>query len=104
MKDKNRILIGCIIYYAVSMGMVGMANASYSLLPGTFHVSVSALGFITILCPLVFMISSALFSWADQLIGLKGMCFLGSAVVLGMGISIGSLRNTAAILLMYILQ
>ncbi|MCR4752231.1 MAG: MFS transporter [Eubacterium sp.] len=104
MKDKNRILIGCIIYYAVSMGMVGMANASYGLLPGTFHVSVSALGFITMICPLVFMTSSALFAWADRLIGLKGMCFLGVGVVLGMGVSIGLLKSMAAILLMYILQ
>ena len=104
MKERNRILVGCIIYYAVSMGMVGMANASYGLLPDTFHVSVSTLGFITMMCPLVFMTSSALFAWTERRIGLKGMCFLGSGVVFGMGISIGLLKGTAAVLLMYILQ
>ncbi len=104
MKERNRILVGCIIYYAVSMGMVGMANASYGLLPDTFHVSVSTLGFITMMCPLVFMTSSALFAWTERQIGLKGMCFLGSGVVLGMGISIGLMKGTAAVLLMYILQ
>ncbi|MBR2562727.1 MAG: MFS transporter, partial [Eubacterium sp.] len=104
MKENSRILVGCIIYYAVSMGMVGMANASYALLPGAFHVSVSELGFITMMCPLVFMASSALFAWAEKQIGLKGMCYLGSGVVFGMGISIGLLKGTAAVLLMYILQ
>ena len=84
-KENNRVLIGCILYYAVSMGMIGMTNASYGLFPDTYHINVSALGVVSVVCPLFYMLSAAAFSRLEKWLGARGLCFLGAAVVAGMG-------------------
>lgn len=75
-----RVVAGCALFIFIVMGGSGIHSSGYSLLPETFHVSVTMLGTYGMLLQIAGIISSLLLTSVKSKIGLKGLLYYNAVV------------------------
>lgn len=76
----SRVVAGCALFIFIVMGGSGIHSSGYSLLPETFHVSVTMLGTYGMLLQIAGIISSLLLTSVKSKIGLKGLLYYNAVV------------------------
>lgn len=76
----SRVVLGCALFIFIVMGGSGIHSSGYSLLPDTFHVSVTMLGTYGMSLTIAGIISSLLLTSVKSKIGLKGLLYYNAVV------------------------
>lgn len=81
----NRVVLGCALFIAVSLGNVGVYMTSIAQLPGIYGVSITALGAIGMTMTLTAMVCSIFLIPIKNKLTSKGCLYLGGAAVFAHG-------------------
>lgn len=76
----NRVVFGCALFIFVVMGGSGIYSSGYSLIPETFHLSITQLGSYGMILTISGIVSSLLLTSLKKLMGLRGLLFYNAAV------------------------